>query len=138
MSENKIDTLVLAVIDITFGYKLEEIETYSKIVINGVIFTTPKLETKNSDSHFRLKSRKMLCIDFFSRNNKFYVAANQIVPYNNPYYWNKFPKFRTSANICYIYKYVIIEEVQFINKLVLMIVEDNYFVSNFGISQLFN
>jgi beta-lactam-binding protein with PASTA domain len=38
-------------------------------------------------------------------------------PYNNPYYWNKFPKIRTCTNVCYISKNIIIEEVQFINKL---------------------
>ncbi len=121
------------------GIKLEEIETFSKIVINGVIFTTGKLETKNSDSCFRSKDGKIGYIEFFfSINKKFYVAAKQIVPYNNTYYWNKFPKIRTCTNFCYISKNIIIEEVQFIYKLALMIVENNYFVSSFSISHLFN
>ena len=62
------DSQVLTVIDKTLGIKLEEIETFSKIVINGVIFTTSKLETKNSDSCFRSKKGKIGYIEFFFFN----------------------------------------------------------------------
>jgi len=64
------DSQVLTVIDKTLGIKLEEIETFSKIVINDVIFTTGKLETKNSDSCFRSKEGKIGYIEFFFSINK--------------------------------------------------------------------
>ena len=75
-----------AAIEKKVGIRLEEIETFSKMILNDVIYGSSKIQTKNCDSCFRSKDGKLGIIEFFiTLNNKFYVCAKQIVRYNNPF-----------------------------------------------------
>jgi hypothetical protein len=49
---------MIAAIEKKVGIRLEEIETFSKIIFNDVIYGSSKFQTKNCDSCFRLKIRK--------------------------------------------------------------------------------
>ena len=74
------DLIIMEAIQKKFGVIPEEIKVYKKIDLNGVIYTSSKLNTKYCDSCFTTIEGGFGNIEyFFNYNDKFFVAAKKIV-----------------------------------------------------------
>jgi hypothetical protein len=122
-------------------FQLEDIFVFTKIDVNGIIYTSSKFDTKYCDSCFYTTDGIFGNIEyFFNHNDKFYVIAKQINRLYNPFYWNEeSPQQKASISYCCITNNIIVEEIINLKKCALIKIDENkFFISTFNTSHLFN
>jgi len=122
-------------------FQLEDIFVFTKIDVNGIIYTSSKFDTKYCDSCFYTTDGIFGNIEyFFNHNDKFYVIAKQINRLYNPFYWNEeSPQQKASISYCCVTNNIIVEEIINLKKCALIKIDENkFFISTFNTSHLFN
>jgi hypothetical protein len=113
---------------------------YSKIIFNGVYFSSKFLHTKRCDSCFVSSNGTYGLIEKFFYNNEIvYVIARKIVMIYNPFFTQKYPELKSKLSICAVSNDYFIEEVRKIQKsFIIKPDDDSCYISTFTTGHLFN
>jgi len=124
------------------NFQMNEQQTnfYSKIIYNGVYFSSKFIQTKRCDSCFvSLNGKYGLIEKFFYNNEIFYVIARKIVMIYNPFFTQKYPELKSKLSICAVSGDYFVEEVRNIKKsFIIKPDDDSCYLSTFTTSHLFS
>ena len=113
---------------------------YSKLIFNGVYYSSYLISTKRCDSSFiTSKGQSGLIEKFIKADSNLYVYAKKIIEFHNPFFSISFPNLQSKLCICMISNEYFIEDIKNIKKTFLIKIADNrYFLSCFSVGHLFN
>ena len=116
-----------------------ELKICEKILYSDHLYTSYNENTKRCDSCFVTKSERLgLIKHIIIDDNKVYVVAQILCKLFCPFYCVNYPETRTSTFLCDISTDYFVEDIDNIDKAVLINLKDNCYVSTYSISHLFN